>query len=107
MLLRVFEAGAYADRALAAEARRAGLDGRDRALATRLAYGAVQQRRRSTTSPSGSRAGPVARLDAPVRAALRLGLEQLLFLDAVPDHAAVAESVELAKGPLRRAARAW
>jgi 16S rRNA (cytosine967-C5)-methyltransferase len=36
---RVFERGAYADRALAAEA--AVLDDRDRALATRIAYGTV------------------------------------------------------------------
>ena len=41
---RVFEDGAYADRALPAEADRAGLDARDRALAMRLAYGAVQRR---------------------------------------------------------------
>ncbi len=37
------------------------------------------------------------RLDPALPAALRLGLFQLLFLDGVPDHAAVAESVELAK----------
>ena len=33
-----------------------------------------------------------------MRDALRLGLLQLLFLDGVADHAAVSESVELAKG---------
>ncbi len=43
---RVFERGAYADLALHAEA--AGLDARDRALAMRLAYGAVQRAGRST-----------------------------------------------------------
>src|SRR4051794_41940178 len=41
---RVFEDGAYADRALPAEADRARLDARDRAFATRLAYGTVQRR---------------------------------------------------------------
>src|SRR5689334_6628893 len=39
---RVFEEGAWADRALHAEAR--GLDPRERALATQLAYGTVQRR---------------------------------------------------------------
>ncbi len=97
VLLRVFEHGAYADRALEAEARRAGLDARDRALAMRLAYGAVQQRALLDHVAERLAGRPVARLDAPVRAALRLGLEQLLHLDAVPDHAAVGESVELAK----------
>ena len=55
---RVFEDGAYADRAFRAEADRSGLTGRDRAFAMRLAYGAVQRRRRSTGWSSGSRAAP-------------------------------------------------
>ena len=44
VLVRVFEEGAWADRALHGEARRLGLDARDRALATRLTYGAVQRK---------------------------------------------------------------
>jgi len=117
VLRRVFEQGAYADRTLAAEAERARLDARERALATRLAYGAVQ--RRGTLDHLIVRLAdrPVERLDATVAAALRLGLLQLLFLDGVPAHAAVDESVELAKASpgrgaglvnavLRRAARA-
>lgn len=104
-LRRVFEEGAYADRALLAEAERAGLRGRDRAFAMRLAYGTVQ--RRATLDHVAERlAGrPIERLDPPVRAGLRLGLLQLLFLDAVPDHAAVGETVELVKGPSPGGAR--
>ena len=37
------------------------------------------------------------KIDIVVRIALRLGLYQLLFLDRVPDHAAINESVELVK----------
>src|ERR1700689_3203367 len=40
---------------------------------------------------------PVARLDPPVLAALRLGMYELLYLDGAPDHAVVADAVELAK----------
>ena len=40
---------------------------------------------------------PNAKLDAEVRIALRLGAFQLLHLDRVPVHAAIDESVELAK----------
>ncbi len=47
---------------------------------------------------------PLERLDPPVLAALRLGLTQLLFLDGVAAHAAVHESVELAKGASRAGA---
>ena len=75
---RVFEQGAYADRALHGEAE--GLEPRDRALATRLAFGTVQ-RRGSLDWIIARLARPVGELDPPVAAALRLGLYQLLFLD--------------------------
>jgi 16S rRNA (cytosine967-C5)-methyltransferase len=101
---RVFEQGAYADRALPAEADRAGLDPRDRALATRLAYGTVQRKATLDHVVAGLAGRPADRLDAPLLAAARLGLFQLLYLDGVPDHAAVAESVELAKAGGRRGA---
>lgn len=92
---RVFEQGAYADRALHAEA--ANLDQRDRALAMTLAYGTVQ-RRATLDHVIGqlSDRGPIE-LDAPVLAALRLGLMQLLLLDGIAEYAAINESVELAK----------
>lgn len=97
VLRRVEAQDAYADRALAAEAARAGLDARERAFATRLAYGAVQRRRTLDHVIAACSGRPVRRLDPPVRDALRLGVLQLLFLDGVPGHAAVDQSVELAK----------
>ena len=92
---RVFEQGAYADRALRGEAERRSTP-RDRALAKRLAYGDGAAPGHAATWITG-RLADRGRLDPPVRAALRLGLYQLLFLDGIADHAAVAESVELAK----------
>ncbi|MGZ4215739.1 MAG: 16S rRNA (cytosine(967)-C(5))-methyltransferase RsmB [Solirubrobacteraceae bacterium] len=92
---RVFEQGAYADRALEAEAR--GLDPRERAFATALAYGAIQRRRALDHVAQRLSSRPLERLDPPVLAALRLGLYQLLYLGGVADYAAVDESVELAK----------
>ncbi|MGI9185614.1 MAG: 16S rRNA (cytosine(967)-C(5))-methyltransferase RsmB [Solirubrobacteraceae bacterium] len=92
---RVFEHGAYADRALAGEA--GGLKPRDRALAMSLAYGTVQRRATLDHVAAQLSARPLQRLDPPVLAALRLGLLQLLFLDGIAEHAAVHESVELAK----------
>ncbi len=92
---RVFEQGAYADRALSAEA--AGLEPRDRALATQIAYGTVQ--RRLTLDHVAQRliTRELATLEPGVLAALRVGLYQLIYLAGVPPHAAVDESVELAK----------
>ncbi|MDX6727501.1 MAG: rRNA (cytosine967-C5)-methyltransferase [Baekduia sp.] len=91
VLRRVNEQGAYADRALHGEAR--DLDARERALAKRLVFGTVQ--RRGTLDWIIDVHVP-RRLEPQVRAALQLGLYQLLYTDVAP-HAAVAESVELAK----------
>ena len=95
VLLRVFEDGAYADRALRTAA--AGLDERDRGLAQRLAFGAVQRARTLDHAIEALGKRPVRRLDPPVRAALRLGAYQLGFAQGVPRYAAVNESVELVR----------
>src|SRR5579884_562873 len=114
VLRRVFEQGAYADRAFAAQA--AGLEPRDRALAMQIAYGTTQRRDTLDHVAAGLVRGRLAELEPPVLAALRMGMFQLLYLQGIPDHAAVGESVELAKrrspggarlvnAVLRRAAR--
>jgi len=100
----VFEEGAFADRALHGEARRHALAPRDRALAMRLAYGAVQRRATLDHVIEALAGRPVERLEPGVLAALRLGVLQLAFLDRVPAHAAVGESVELAKAASRAGA---
>ena len=97
MLRRVFEEGAFADRAFRAEADRAGLDGRDRAFAMRLAYGAVQMKGTLDHVLAKLSRPPLEKLDPPVLAALRLGLYELLFAGGTPARAAVYESVELVK----------
>jgi 16S rRNA (cytosine967-C5)-methyltransferase len=97
VLRRVFEEGAYADRALHGETRRLRLDPRDHALATQLAYGAVQRRATLDHVIAELAGRPVGKLEPSVRAALRLGVLQIAFLDRIPDHAAVGESVELVK----------
>ncbi len=95
VLERVFEDDAYADRAFRAAAE--GLDARDRALAQRLAFGAVQRVRTLDYAIETLGKRRLHRLHAPVRAALRLGAYQLGYIDAVPRYAAVNESVELVR----------
>jgi 16S rRNA (cytosine967-C5)-methyltransferase len=92
---RVFEDDAYADRAL--EGAVEGLDARERAFAQQLAYGTVQRVRTLDYAIDTLGRRPVRKLDPPVKAALRLGAYQLIYLDAVPPHAAVDESVELVR----------
>jgi len=92
---RVFEEGAYADRAFRGAAHR--LDARDRAFAQQIAYGTVQRVRTLDHAIQTLGRRPVRKLDPPVRAALRTGAYQLAFMDGVPPHAAVHESVELVR----------
>jgi 16S rRNA (cytosine967-C5)-methyltransferase len=101
---RVFEGGAWADRALHGEARRLHLDGRDLGLATRLSYGTVQRVATLDHVIEALARRSSQKLDKPVLAALRLGIFQLTYLDRVPAHAAVGESVELAKRDAPRGA---
>ncbi len=96
VVLRVFEQDAYADRAFATAAE--ALDDRDRALAQQIAYGTVQRVRALDHGVEALARRPVARLDPPVRAALRIGAYQIAYLSGVARHAAVNETVELVRG---------
>jgi 16S rRNA (cytosine967-C5)-methyltransferase len=74
----------------------AGLSTEDRALCYELTLGVLRRQfwlDRALEHFSGRKA---AKLDAPVRLALRVGLFQLRFLERVPAHAAVNESVNFA-----------
>jgi 16S rRNA (cytosine967-C5)-methyltransferase len=57
-----------------------------------------------TWHPSSLSNQALAKLDLEVLTALRLGAYQLLFLDRIPRHAAVNESVELVKRARKRSA---
>jgi 16S rRNA (cytosine967-C5)-methyltransferase len=92
---RVFEEDAYADRAFTRAAD--SLDARDRALAQQIAFGTVQRVRALDHGIETLGRRPVRKLDPPVRAALRTGAYQLAYLDGVPAHAAVNETVELVR----------
>jgi 16S rRNA (cytosine967-C5)-methyltransferase len=97
VLQRTFGEGAYADRAFRGEAERAGLDARDRAFAQRLAYGAIQNRRTLDYVIMALSARDIGAIELPLLNALRLGIYQVVLLDSVPDHAAVGQTVDLAK----------
>jgi 16S rRNA (cytosine967-C5)-methyltransferase len=95
VVFRVFEHDAYADRAFATAATQ--LDSRDRALAQQIAFGTVQRARALDHGIETLGRRPLRKLDPPVRAALRVGAYQLAYLDGIPAHAAVNESVELVR----------
>jgi 16S rRNA (cytosine967-C5)-methyltransferase len=97
ILRATFEDGAHTERAFRAAADERCLEGRERAQAQRLAYGAVQRRGTADAAIERLAERSTRLLDPPLLAALRLGLYELLFADATPDHAAVDQAVELAK----------
>lgn len=69
----------------------------DRHLATALVLGVLRWQVRLDQQIRAHLDRPKAKLDVEVRIALRLGAFQLLYLDRVPAHAALDESVELVK----------
>ncbi len=99
--LRVLSAGrtasAWADASLKAQLQRDGLSGAEAALATRMVYGVLQNRALLDFYLGAYCTQKVGHLQPPLADILRLGAYQILFLDKVPDRAAVNESVELAK----------
>ncbi|MEW6522644.1 MAG: 16S rRNA (cytosine(967)-C(5))-methyltransferase RsmB [Bacillota bacterium] len=88
--------GAYAD--LALESVLQGLPeltGPDRRLATELAYGTVRRQNTLDWALSRYLNRPLASCDPWVRAALRLGAYQLLYMENIPGPVAVNETVKL------------
>lgn len=97
ILIRVHESDAYADRMLESDLRRYPLPESDRSLTTELVYGVLRWQGRLDWVLRKLYHGNPAGMPYSVRIILRLGLYQLMFLDRIPTHAAVNESVRLAK----------
>ncbi len=99
--------------------KNSNLSKRDRAFTQALVFGVLRWRRRLDWIINYFSKTPSGRLDPVILNILRLGLFQVVFLDRVPDSAAVNTSVEMAKpcapkwvvrfvnGLLRNAARKY
>ncbi len=74
-----------------------GLSGEDAALAAAITYGTLQNRALIDFTLAHISSIPLKKVMPQVLDALRLGAFQLLFLDRVPDSAAVNETVKLVK----------
>lgn len=96
ILLAVERGEAHSDELLRG-AQLNALSGIDRNLATALVLGVLRWQRVLDDQIRAHLNKPNAKLDAEVRIALRMGAFQLLYLDRIPTHAALGESVELTK----------
>ena len=95
VLTDVREKGAYASLALGERLRAARLSPEDRRLATGLAYGTLENQLKIDYALDRLMDHPTRE---PVqRDILRMGAYQILFLDRVPDSAAVDEAVKLTR----------
>ncbi|MFQ5683683.1 MAG: 16S rRNA (cytosine(967)-C(5))-methyltransferase RsmB [Candidatus Binatia bacterium] len=97
VLLRVEQRHAYTDILLDQSLKKVALSARDRALLTQLVYGTLRWKGRIDWCLSQFLHLPLSDMNAYLRTLLRLTLYQILFLDKIPDHAAVNEGVNLAK----------
>jgi 16S rRNA (cytosine967-C5)-methyltransferase len=96
VLAAVRERDAYANLVLPGLLRERGLSGRDAALATELAYGALRGQGLYDEILQACVDRPLAQVDPPVLDVLRLGAHQLLGT-RIPTHAAVSATVDLAR----------
>lgn len=96
VLRQVADSDAYANLVLPPLLRDRRLTGRDAAFATELAYGTLRLRGRHDAVIALAASRPVEKIDPPVLDLLRLGVHQLLAM-RVPAHAAVSETVALAR----------
>lgn len=94
ILLRVLTSGGYASDLLLEKT--ADLDSRDAGLASELVFGCLRYRGQLDFLIDHY-AGRPARTAPAIRVALWLGVYQLRYLDRIPRHAAVSESVEMSK----------
>jgi 16S rRNA (cytosine967-C5)-methyltransferase len=108
ILLRV-EAGAYASELLTAHT--AALSSRDAGLTGQIVFGVLRYRAQLDylidlyINPSiGDNPGIRRKLDSEVRTALRMAIYQLRYLERIPAHAAVTDSVDLVKRARKRSA---
>ncbi len=88
---------AWSDGALAKLLSQNEISSRDSALATRLVYGVLQNMALIDFYINAYSKTKVKKMDKSVRQALRIGVYQLVFMDKIPQNAAVNESVNLVK----------
>jgi len=97
-LLRISKDGSYSNLALDSVLKEnKGLDDRDKAFVSNLVYGTLDRLILIDYNLSLYLNQPSKKLKPELHTVLALGAYQILFMDKVPNHAAVSESVELAK----------
>jgi 16S rRNA (cytosine967-C5)-methyltransferase len=101
-ILLAVEHGGFASDLLAARSR--PLRSPDAGLVRQIVLGVLRYRSQLDFLIEHYSGKAVGRLDEPVTMALRMGIYQLRYLERIPAHAAISESVELVKQARKRSA---
>ena len=97
ILNRIERTDAYLERLLDNEMKNAELIGPDKALLYEIVHGVIRWMGRLDWILNGFYKGTFSKAIPNLKNGLRVALYQILFLDRVPDHAAVNEAVEFVK----------
>lgn len=97
VLLKMEKDNAYSNLTLDGVLPSSGLDARDKAFVSALVYGVTERKLTIDRQLASCLDKPLKKLKPQVLVILRLGVYQLLFMDKVPESAAVNESVKLTK----------
>lgn len=95
LLDRHEKSGQYSNIAVDNAISREGLDGKDSRLLSALVYGVIERRITLDHIIDRLSSLPPSKIERTTRNILRMGLYQLIYLDRIPPHAAINESVSL------------
>lgn len=97
ILNRIERTDAYLDKLLDHEMKNSELNGHDKALLYEIVHGVTRWMGRLDWILNGFYKGQFSKAIPNLKNGLRVALYQILFLDRIPDHAAVNEAVEFVK----------
>ncbi len=97
LLDKTFRSGSYSNIQLDAGLKNSDLSPQDKRFCTALYYGVIERKITLDHILTGLSSRPLSKLDSIIITILRCGIYQILYMENVPDNAAVNESVKLAK----------
>ena len=92
-LLKIETEGAYSNIAIDKMLQSAGLEPKDKALATSIVYGTLERKITLQYIVSKYSKTPIKKIKPFILISLLTALYQILFMDKIPDSAAVNETV--------------
>ncbi len=97
LLDKTFSSGSYSNLQLDSGLKASDLDDRGKKMCSAVYYGVIERKLTLDHIIGGLSSRPIAKLDSIILNILRCGIYQIMYMDSVPDNAAVNESVALAK----------